>query len=291
MSTAFAFAYCISMMLFIVLMRVPDMLGAKTPPPRRRSRRPSGRERRAAARAPPTSSSARPCRRLPVGVRTYEIEQPMSIGNALERRCARIPASAVERVLREGKVLEPSDNLVLEAARHGRRSTGASRALVAAGRTSGPRSTTASPATSAPRRSTSSFTVAQSRSERSATGAGRRPRPLLNAMFRGGEAIPFGPETVVARRRPARHREAGGASSCSRRSRQVIRPSFATDIVTLALGLALGALVGVITIPLGGVRITLGAAVGLLLVGIALSTLRHVHTRRSADPTRSPRVS
>jgi putative transport protein len=54
----------------------------------------------------------------------------------------------------------------------------------------------------------------------------------------------------------------------------VVRPSLSTDIVTLALGLTAGGLLGMVTIPLGHIRLTLGSAVGLLLVGIALSALR-----------------
>src|SRR5262249_21339963 len=58
---------------------------------------------------------------------------------------------------------------------------------------------------------------------------------------------------------------------------RVVRPSVATDIVTLAVALTLGAMVGLITVPIGSIRISVGSAVGLLLVGIALSTLRTRH--------------
>src|SRR4029078_12899587 len=64
----------------------------------------------------------------------------------------------------------------------------------------------------------------------------------LNAMFRGGEQIPVGPETVVRegdvlRVTGARWRIA----TIERELGKVVRASLATDIVTLALGLALGA--------------------------------------------------
>ena len=55
---------------------------------------------------------------------------------------------------------------------------------------------------------------------------------------------------------------------------RVVRQDLATDIATLAIGLLLGAFLGAITIPVGGIRFTLSSSVGLLLVGIALSTLR-----------------
>ena len=102
----------------------------------------------------------------------------------------------------------------------------------------------------------------------------------LNTLFRGGEAIPSGPETIVEkgdvmRVTGSRYR----LGILEKESGQVVRASFATDIVTLAIGLALGSLLGVVAIPLGGVKLALGSAVGLLIVGIALSTIRTRHPR------------
>jgi putative transport protein len=54
----------------------------------------------------------------------------------------------------------------------------------------------------------------------------------------------------------------------------VVRASVSTDIVTLALGVSAGSLLGAVTIPLGGLKLAVGSAVGLLLVGIVLSILR-----------------
>jgi putative transport protein len=102
----------------------------------------------------------------------------------------------------------------------------------------------------------------------------------LNAVFRAGEAIPHGPQTVL--RKGDIVRITGSAWRIKRLEEQtgrVVRPSLSTDIVTLALGLTAGALVGMITIPLGRIKITLGSAVGLLLVGICLSALRTRHPK------------
>jgi putative transport protein len=54
----------------------------------------------------------------------------------------------------------------------------------------------------------------------------------------------------------------------------LVRSSLVTDVVTLGIGLSLGALLGAVSFPLGPVRMTLGPSVGLLLIGIALGTLR-----------------
>jgi len=98
---------------------------------------------------------------------------------------------------------------------------------------------------------------------------------VLNAFFRGGEVVPVGPTTTVRigdvlRVTGSESRIADVEQNVGR----VVRPNLATDIVTLAVGLALGAFLGAITIPVGGIRLTLSSSVGLLLVGIALSTLR-----------------
>jgi putative transport protein len=100
----------------------------------------------------------------------------------------------------------------------------------------------------------------------------------LNAMFRSGESIPFGPELltekgdvlrVTANPQRVEHlRKNAGA---------VVRPSLASDMVTIGIGLTLGALLGAFHIPAGPIKITLGPAVGLLIVGITLGALRTRH--------------
>jgi putative transport protein len=50
-----------------------------------------------------------------------------------------------------------------------------------------------------------------------------------------------------------------------------------TDLVTFSLGIALGSLIGLITVSIGGVAIGLGTAGGLLIVGIAFGYLGSVN--------------
>ncbi|MHC5065554.1 MAG: aspartate-alanine antiporter-like transporter [Planctomycetota bacterium] len=50
-----------------------------------------------------------------------------------------------------------------------------------------------------------------------------------------------------------------------------------TDLVTLSLGIALGAFIGAITVEIGGVPIGLGAAGGLLATGLCIGYLRALH--------------
>jgi len=54
----------------------------------------------------------------------------------------------------------------------------------------------------------------------------------------------------------------------------VVRQSAASDILTLALGLTIGYLVGYIHVPIGVLSIGLGTPAGVMIAGIALSALR-----------------
>jgi putative transport protein len=54
---------------------------------------------------------------------------------------------------------------------------------------------------------------------------------------------------------------------------KVARPSTATDLLTLATGMILGFLIGMINVPVGSFSVGLGNAGGLLLSGIVVSSL------------------
>src|SRR5262245_59301621 len=70
----------------------------------------------------------------------------------------------------------------------------------------------------------------------------------------------------------------------------VTRPGADVDVVYVALGIALGALVGVPALSLGGVSLGLGAAGGILLAGLAFGWLRAPPDLR-ALPGPSPTTS
>ena len=54
----------------------------------------------------------------------------------------------------------------------------------------------------------------------------------------------------------------------------VVRASSVSDMLTLALGLAIGYIVGYLNVVIGGIPISLGTPAGVMLAGIAISTLR-----------------
>ena len=275
LSTAFAFSYCISMVLFVLLMKVPDLLGAKTV----EAARAFEAEVHGVGKAPlPGAADEFFGGPLPVARRTYSLEAQEVIGKRLDELRRTYPFVAVERVMRGSQLLEPADDLVLQAhdtvALYGRVSR-----LINASRLG--------PEVDAPEaRDVGAQTVdivihddrvaGRTLSELAASaGHGL----FLNAMFRAGEQVPVGPDTVV--RKGDIVRVTGSDARIELLARQagrIVRASLSTDIVTLAAGLTIGSLVGMITIPIGGgIKLAIGSAVGLLLTGIALSTLRTRH--------------
>ena len=93
-------------------------------------------------------------------------------------------------------------------------------------------------------------------------------------MERGGVPFPVGAETklqrfdvlFVAGLRSAVEKAAGLLG-------RVARPSTATDLLTLSVGMILGLLIGAINVPVGSFQVGLGNAGGLLLSGILVSSV------------------
>jgi putative transport protein len=272
LSTAFAFAYCISMVLFIVLMKVPDMFGAKTA---QAAAAYESSIRSGGAPLPGTADEFFGMTQAPVTVRTYEIEAPELLGRPLRDLRRQYPLVSVERIARGGQLIEPKDETVLQS--HDTVALfGPIARLATAGGRIGPE--VYERVVRDVGLQTVDVTVhkgAASGRSLGAVAADVGHGLFLNAMFRGGEEIPHGPDTVL--RKGDVLRVTGSAwriKILENETGRVVRPSLSTDIVTLALGLTAGGLLGMVTIPLGHIRLTLGSAVGLLLVGIALSALR-----------------
>jgi len=93
-------------------------------------------------------------------------------------------------------------------------------------------------------------------------------------MQRGGVPFPVGAETklqrfdvlFVAGLKSAVNKVAEGLG-------RVARPSTATDLLTLSVGMILGLLIGGINVPVGSFKVGLGNAGGLLLSGIIVSSV------------------
>lgn len=271
LSTAFALSYCVSMTLFIVMMKVPDLLGRDTA---RAARELEAQIRGGLSSPLPGSADEFLSGPIPVRLRSYQIERPDAVGHRLGELRRTYPFVAIERVLRGGKLLEPADDIVLQA--HDTLALyGSIERLLRAATVIGPevdepalRDVGAETVDVVAHGPFAGHTLSELAAD---VGHGL----FLNGMFRGGNEIPKGPDTIVRRGDVLR---VTGTSwrikALEKQVGQVIRPSVSTDIVTLALGLAAGSALGAITIPLGSMKIAVGSAVGLLLVGIALSVLR-----------------
>ena len=272
LSTSFAFAYCLSTVLFVLFSKLPDLLGRDTA----RAAREFEAHLRTSSSAPlPGTADEFMGGPLPVARRSYQLEKPEPVGHRLGELRRTYPMVAIERVLRSGQLLDPGDDVVLQPhdtlALYGR----VPRLLNAA--------SVIGPEVDVPELGEiGSETVDVVAHHPDAVGktilelAGDVGHGLyLNAMFRGGDQIPWGPDSTV--RRGDVLRVTGSSwriKTLEAHVGRVVRPSVSTDIVTLALGVSAGSLLGALTIPIGSLKLAMGSAVGLLLVGIVLSILR-----------------
>jgi putative transport protein len=96
----------------------------------------------------------------------------------------------------------------------------------------------------------------------------------LRSIERGGVAIPIGLNTKVERFDVLY--VSGMQSAVTKMAGmfgKIARPSTSTDLMTLALGMILGFLIGAISFPLAGSKVGLGNAGGLLVSGIIVSSV------------------
>ena len=96
----------------------------------------------------------------------------------------------------------------------------------------------------------------------------------LRTIERGGVAIPIGLNTKVERFDVLY--VSGMQSAVTKMAGmfgKIARPSTSTDLLTLALGMILGFLIGAISFPLAGSKVGLGNAGGLLVSGIIVSSV------------------
>lgn len=101
-----------------------------------------------------------------------------------------------------------------------------------------------------------------------------------------GEEIPLLPKTVIQR---------GDVLSVSGRTAdttiaasawgRVDRPGSVTDVMTLALAITIGCLVGAVTIHIGSIPLTLSTAGGALIAGLITGWLRSIHPTFGYIPT------
>ena len=100
---------------------------------------------------------------------------------------------------------------------------------------------------------------------------------VLHKLVRGGEEIPYAASTTV--NRGDLLRLAGAIRDVERAGAAlgyIERPSSATDVVFVGLGIVLGGLVGLLSIHVGGLPLSLTASGGALIMGLVFGWLRSV---------------
>ena len=100
---------------------------------------------------------------------------------------------------------------------------------------------------------------------------------VLMTMTRGTEAMPIAPRTLVDRGDVLRM--AGAARDVERAGKAigyVERPSSETDVVFLGLGIVLGGFVGLLSVTVAGLPLSLTASGGALIMGLVFGWLRSI---------------
>ncbi len=108
---------------------------------------------------------------------------------------------------------------------------------------------------------------------------------VLRRLVRGGQELPFEPGTVV--NRGDLLQLSGHADDVERAAAALgylERPTPATDVVFVGLGIVLGGLVGLLEVKVGGVGITLTASGGALVMGLVFGWLRSTRPTRGRIP-------
>ncbi|HKZ08019.1 MAG TPA: aspartate-alanine antiporter [Methylomirabilota bacterium] len=101
---------------------------------------------------------------------------------------------------------------------------------------------------------------------------------FLRQLTRVGQPMPFSAATRVDRGDVLNL--VGAKADVERAAREVgyaDRPTITTDMIFVGLGIFLGGLVGLLTLTLGGLPITLTASGGALIMGLVFGWLRAVH--------------
>ena len=276
LSAAFALCYTVSQVQFVLLMRLMPKLARFDAPKAAQEFETSMRGGHSAP-LPGTAEAGEVADRS-IAVRTYRVAASTIGGHTIAQIRARAPTVSIETVRRGDQWLPPDDTLSLEDGDTVAVS-GSLSDQVKVREVLGPEVPDAEA-----RMRVQLHTVDVVIGRREAAG---RPLPELltllrpglypNAVFRAGEELSLGPETRlqvgdVVRVTGSEPR----LEELARRAGQIIRSSHTSDILTLAIGLLIGAGLGAIPVPIGRASITFGAA-AVLVTGILFGWLKTRH--------------
>jgi len=271
LSSAFAITYVFGMAGFLLFQRyLPKIMHADV----KSAARLVEAKTEGGPPAPGTAEALAPAY-VPAAVRAYRVENEALLGKPLSVLREQYPSGAILKVEREGKLLEPRDELVLqrgdEIAVQARIEL-----LIDRGNLIGPEL----PEQALREIATETVEVVVTHPEL----VGRTLEELtcgvghglyLNGLFRAGDQVPATRQTVVRKGDVLRVTgDAAHTAVLAKAAGAVSRSDVATDIVFLAVGLAIGSFVGSLELPIGKVKISLGVSGGLLLTGLLVSVWR-----------------
>jgi putative transport protein len=211
----------------------------------------------------------------PAGLRAYRLENAATVGKTIAQFRQTTPQYRIVNVLRNGESAGADPELVLQSGD----------VIALGGRLEDLTSNMGLIGTEVPDARALNIPIDQA--EILVTNKSLEGRPLkefrsedfagqlqLVRIERGGEPIPLGAEVqlqrfdvlFVAGLKSAVNKLAGLVG-------KVARPSTATDLLTLSVGMVAGLLIGQINVPVGSFSVGLGNAGGLLLSGIFVSSI------------------
>jgi putative transport protein len=101
---------------------------------------------------------------------------------------------------------------------------------------------------------------------------------FLRALMRGGHELPFNTGTKISKGDVLRI--SGSQRDVERVAKFIgypIRPSNASDVTLIGIGIFFGALIGLLSLRFGGIPVSLNTSGGTLLAGLIFGWLRSVH--------------
>ena len=213
----------------------------------------------------------------PLDIRTFRVEGDAFAGKTIEENFKEHPDGPILRVVRDGEVIEPEQNPTIQKG-----DVVAVRAdvndLILKGQE------IVGPEVDDPVARNIQLEAADLRIG-SKEASGKTVTELheivgfglqLKALFRQGQQLPIGPQTVIEFGDVAR---IVGPEWCIERAAKIVggRPileTMTTEVMYLAIAMMIGYLVGIISVTLGGIPFALGTSAGCLLAGIFVSYFR-----------------
>ncbi len=271
MATAFAFGYCISTVLFVIMLKsLPGVFGRDAVAEGQRYEQEVSV---GGAPLPGTAGAFLPGV-LPLTRRAYRIERLQTTGRDIRELRQTYPRLNIENLMRNGEPVRITDETVIEVGDEIAVFAPTSVHLQLRERIGQELDDPHVPSMKLETVEIVHTNDALVGTKLIELAKGIGHGLYLNAIFRAGEPIPKSPDLAIQKGdvfrvtgNPERIKQLEGKLG------RIVRPSLATDTLTLALGLALGGFIGSLVLPIGDIKLSLGS-VALLLVGVAFSALR-----------------